>query len=246
MGFVDIHSHILPGMDDGARDLEQSLQMLHMAWKEGISHIIATPHYKRGKFPAQRQTVLEQAERLREAARERGIPVHIYCGTEIFYHSELEERLDSRKLWTLNGSEYVLVEFLPLEEYFYIRNAVDNLLGMGYRPVLAHAERYQCFLKDTEKVEEIKGMGCRIQVNAGSVAGKSGHVAGRFVKGLIHKELVDYLGTDAHDLKKRRPAMNQCAAYLYKKCSREYADALLYGNAMSELLGDCAYGLETG
>lgn len=236
MGFVDIHAHILPGMDDGARSLEEALGMLGMAWEEGISDIIATPHYKQGRYHARRQTVLEQMELLQEAAMEEGIPVRLHPGTEIFYRGGLEEKLDRGALWTLNGTEYVLVEFLPPEEYSYIRNSLDSLLGMGYRPVLAHAERYRCFLKDAEKIGEIRKMGCRIQVNAGSVVGEFGYSAGRFVRGLIRKQMADYLGTDAHDLRGRSPAMKKCAAYLYRKCSKEYADALLFGNAVSDLL----------
>lgn len=242
MGFVDIHSHILPYMDDGAKNLEQSLQMLSMAWEEGISHMIATPHYKRGRYRAGRSEVLEQVKQLQEAAQEQNIPLRIYPGTEIFYHGDLEDRLDRGSLWTLNGTRYILVEFGPMEEYFYIRNAVDDILGMDYRPVLAHVERYRCFLKDAERVREISSMGCRVQVNAGSIVGQFGYSAGRFVRGLIQKGLVDYLGTDAHDLRKRRPAMKKCAAYLYEKYDREYADALLFGNAMSELLTDRSFG----
>ncbi len=238
MGFVDIHSHILPGMDDGAQDLEQALQMLEWASREGTSHMIATPHYKQGKYRAAKHSVLERIRLLQEAAREQGIPIRIYPGTEILYHGELEEKLDRGELCTLNGSEYALIEFLPLEEFYYIRNAADQLLGMGYRPVLAHVERYRCFLKDADRVREIKDMGCRIQVNAGSVTGQFGGSAKRFVRKLIQEQIVDYLGTDTHDLKKRNPAMKACAEYLYQKCSRWYADAILFENAMSELLTD--------
>ncbi len=238
MGFVDIHSHILPEMDDGAQDLRQALQMLEKASGEGISHMIATPHYKQGKYRANSRTVLERTKLLQEAARKQGIPIRLYPGTEILYHGELEEKFDRGELCTLNHSEYALIEFMPLEEFHYIRNAADQLLGMGYRPVLAHVERYRCLLKDADKVREIKGMGCRIQVNAGSVTGQFGRPARRFVRKLIQAELVDYLGTDAHDLNKRAPLMNGCAEYLYQKCSRGYADALLFENAMSELLTD--------
>lgn len=238
MGFVDIHSHILPYMDDGAQDFDQALQMLDMAWEEGITHMIATPHYKQGRYRADTQAVLQQVEELQGMAQDQGIPVQIYPGTEVFYRGGLEEKLDRGKLWTLNGTEYVLVEFAPLEEYSYIRNAVDEMLGMGYKPVAAHVERYRCFLRDADRVRELKTMGCRIQVNSGSVAGEFGYLSGRFTRGLIQKELVDYLGTDAHDLNKRRPLMKKCAEFLLKKCSQEYAYALLFGNAMTDLLPD--------
>lgn len=237
MGYIDIHSHILPGMDDGSQDMEETLEMLRIAQEEGITHIIATPHYKSGRFRADAANLRNVLDEVRQRAREQGIHIKLYAGNEIYYHSDLEERLESGRLCTMNGTDYVLVEFSPFEDYLYIRNAVYNLLGMGYVPILAHVERYACLCKKREHVRELKSMGCAIQVNAGSIIGDTGWKAARFVKRLLKEELVDYLGTDAHDSNgRRRPAMAKCAAYLKHKCSRTYADALLYGNATENLL----------
>lgn len=236
MGYVDIHTHVLPGLDDGSRDMEQSLEMLRIARAEGITDIIATPHYKRGSFRGDREEVSRGLERLRRAARNEGLKLRIYPGTEIYYHSELEEKLERGEILTLNHTDYVLVEFSPFENYFYIRNAAEDILGMGYRPVLAHVERYRCLLKEAEKVLELKAMGCDIQVNAASVTGDCGLAAKRFVRNLLKKKLVDYLGTDAHNTGGRRPAMKKCAEILYKKYDGEYAEAVLEGNARRRLL----------
>lgn len=236
MGYIDMHSHILPHLDDGARDMEDTLKMLQIAYQDGITHIIATPHYKSGRYPADAKRLRDILHKVQQAAKEQNIPITLYAGNEIFYNSELEEKFQSGALSTMNGTQYVLIEFSPFESYIYIRNAMEDIFGMGYTPILAHAERYQCMCKDSSCVKELKAMGCEIQVNAGSVAGDNGWKVKCFVRKLLKEELVDYIGTDAHNTASRKPAMKKCAAYLYKKCERSYAEALLYGNAKARLL----------
>lgn len=237
MGYVDIHSHILPYMDDGAKDMGETLKMLKIAWQEGITHIIATPHYKAGRFPADAGRLNGVLSDVRQELKKLDIPITLYAGNEIYYHSELEEKFHAGALSTLNGTEHVLIEFSPFESYTYIRNAMEDVLGMGYLPVLAHVERYQCMYRDKVCAEELKAMGCEIQVNAGSVTGDAGWKTKRFIHKLLKAELVDYISTDAHNTSGRKPAMQKCAALLYKKYESSYVDAILYGNAGSRLLG---------
>ena len=236
MGYIDIHSHILPQMDDGSQSMEQSLEMLRIAESEGITEIFATPHYKSGRLRADSREVSKALQRLQKAAVEEGLEIQLYPGTEIYYRSELEDKLDNGELHTMNGSNYVLVEFSPLEDYSYIRNAMDDILSMGYQPILAHVERYQCMLKDKKRVSELRDMGCGIQANAGSITGDFGFTAKHFLWKLLKEELIDYIGTDAHNADKRKPTMQKCADMLYKKCGQEYADALLFGNAVKDFL----------
>uniref|UniRef100_UPI004055F1E7 CpsB/CapC family capsule biosynthesis tyrosine phosphatase n=1 Tax=Acetatifactor sp. TaxID=1872090 RepID=UPI004055F1E7 len=236
MNYIDIHSHILPCMDDGAKNRNDTLEMLQTAYQEGISHIIATPHYKSGRFPANAMKLQETLSEVQQLAREHGIPVSLYAGNEIYYHSEIEELFDKKDLCTLNNSQYVLIEFSPFERYIYIRNAIEDVLGMGYIPILAHVERYECMCKNIKNVEELKSIGCEIQVNAGSVTGDNGWKIKKMVQKLLKRELIDYIGTDAHNTMSRKPAMKKCAAYLYKKCEETYADAILFGNANKNLI----------
>lgn len=236
MGYIDMHSHILPGLDDGAQSMNETLEMLRIACREGITHIIATPHYKSDRFPANAERLRDTMAKVQQAAAKEDIPIVLHAGNEIYYNSELEEKFDSGALCTMGDSEYVLVEFSPFESYKYIRNAMEDIMGLGYTPILAHVERYECMCKDNKCVAELKAMGCDIQVNASSVTGDNGWRIKHFVHKLIKEELVDYIGTDAHNTEGRKPAMKKCASYLYKKCSRSYADALLFGNARERLL----------
>lgn len=235
MTYIDIHSHILPTMDDGSKSLEESLDMLRIAQKEGITHMIATPHYKSGHFRADSREVNRRLEELQSAAVQAGLTIKLYPGTEIFYRSEIEDRLEQGELCTMNHTDFILVEFSPLEDYIYIRNAVNDIYSMGYRPILAHVKRYRCMLQDEKRVEDLKSMGCGIQVNAGSIAGNYGLRIRHYTQKLLRKELVDYIGTDTHNTGERCPAMRKCADIIYRKCNSKYADSILFGNARDNL-----------
>lgn len=237
MGFIDIHSHILPKADDGSENMDETMEMLRIAQKEGITHIVATPHYKSKHYLTLPDKLHSLLNEVQQNAKQLGINIMLYGGTEIFYHSELSEKLESGKLCTMNGTEFVLIEFSPFEEYIYIRNAAEELLGMGYRPILAHAERYACMREKADYIRELKAMGCKIQVNAGSITGQDGRKTAKLARRFLKEEIVDYLGTDAHGAEgHRKPAMKKCASYLYKKCETAYAEALLHENAERDLL----------
>ncbi len=233
-GIIDMHCHILPGMDDGARSMEEALKMLSTAEKEGITHMIATPHYKAGRHNASTQTIQERMRQVKAAAVEKGIHVSLYAGNEVFFYSEMEEGLEEGRILTMNQSPFVLVEFSPGDRYVYIRNALEEVMGMGYSPVLAHAERYECMLAEPENIMELKSMGVRVQINASSVSGEIGRKVKLFTHLLLKRRLVDYIGTDAHGAEKRAPHIKKCKELLYKKYEAEYINALLHENAMRD------------
>ena len=236
MKYIDIHSHILPFMDDGARDEKMSLEMLKIAEQEGISDIIVTPHYRRGHYKGERKDTDRVLARMRELMKKEGIQVRLHPGNEIYYRSELEEKLESGALSTMNDTDYVLVEFSPMEDFMYIRSAVEELFSIGYTPIIAHVERIQCIEKKIEHARTLKKMGCELQVNAASAMGDVGFFCKRFVHKLLKEKLLDYMGTDAHNVEKRPPKMKRCAEMLYRKYDREYVDRILYGNAVKRLL----------
>ena len=236
MGYIDVHCHVLPGVDDGSQNMDDTLEMLKTAEKNGISDMIVTPHYKQGRVGTPRKVIGEMIEEVEKHARLSGINVKLHPGTEIYYNSSLEEKLEEGWLARMNDTDYVLVEFSPFETFPYVKNAIDDVFSLGYRPILAHVERYRCMLGSVENVRTLSGMGCKIQVNAGSVAGDFGFTVKRFIKKLLKEQLVDYLGTDAHDPDRRSPEMDKCAEVIRKICDPDYADAVLFGNAKQDLL----------
>lgn len=232
MKYIDIHSHVLPQMDDGSKSMEQSLSMLRIAESEHIGVIYVTPHNMPGKGHPSRESILKRINLLQETARQENINIVIKQGTEYYYRQEVLDLLEQEKGITLGDSECVLVEFEPMAEKMYIRNGIREILSLGYTPVVAHVERYAAMMeKGFQTLTEIKKMGALIQVNASSVTGDNGFKTKSNVKNMLKLGLVDFVGTDAHSDGKRAPYMEKCASVLYNKYAENYADALLYGNA---------------
>lgn len=231
--FIDIHSHILPGVDDGAKNYEMSLRMLKCAADDGISVMILTPHHnKPGHRKIQFSEMISGAEKLRSMMSEENVKIELYLGSELHYQSGISEKMGNDMAGTLAGSRYLLVEFNPLADYGYIRNGIYSLLMKGYYPVLAHAERYQSVCGRKDGIEDLIEMGCYIQVNAGSVTGKSGLKTRRFVKKMLQQGQVHFVATDAHDLEKRPPHLSECAELIRKKFGEDYSRKLFYDNPM--------------
>ncbi len=234
---VDIHCHILPGVDDGSKSLEQSKAMLDIAWEQGIRTIIATPHHMPEAKNASPETIAQKAALLQEYADEQHYDMEILTGNEIYYYGEASELLDAGKICTLAESTYILVEFSPMDDARYIRNSLSELQNMGYDPIIAHVERYMSLHKGSfEKIQELRDMGILIQVNAASVTGGFGKPTKVLVEKLLKKKLVDFIGTDAHSDGGRAPKILECAQLLQKKCDADYVEKLLYRNAEKYLL----------
>lgn len=227
---VDTHCHILPEVDDGAQNMEETRQMLQEAYEDGIRYIIATPHHhpRRGrKSPKQ---LRRQLKLVREEAAQISGELRIYLGTEIYFGQDIPERLREEQILTMNRTRYVLVEFSPGDPFEYICQGIQQIQMKGYEVILAHIERYQCMYKNIENAEHLKHMGVRIQVNADSITGESGWKAKRLVRRLIDERLVFCVGTDAHDPKRRPPRMKKAAEYVEKKCGEDYARRIFFSN----------------
>lgn len=236
LGAVDIHSHILAGVDDGAGSWEEAVRMLMTAQKQGIKAIVATPHFMPGRRNASTEHIKKAVAQLQGLADENNCKIKIFAGNEIYYHEEALKELEKGRIFTLADSSYVLVEFSPLDDYRYIRNSLSQLQAAGYSPILAHTERYESLCKKPfDKIDELRSMGILIQINTGSLEGKMGKTMRARVFAMLKKQQVDFVATDAHGMKDRTPGMEKSRKIIKKKCSREYAERLFYKNA-EELL----------
>lgn len=228
--YIDIHSHILPQIDDGAKNIDMSIKMLRIAQQNGICSIILTPHNKPLHHNASPEKIRSLTDDLQKAANRKEIPIRLYVGNEIYYRSNILEILEERKASTLADSMYVLVEFGPLDDFDYIRNGIYQLLSGGFRPIMAHVERYGCVASSLERVRELVKMGCYIQINAGSVMGQYGFGTKKFTRRILKQGLVHFVATDAHDDVRRRPCLLDCAKYIDKKFGEDYAEKILKEN----------------
>lgn len=235
---VDIHCHILPGVDDGSHSMSQSQRMLDLAWENGIRTIVATPHFMpEGRHPSP-EKLYDLMDELREYVYLRQYGMEIYGGNEIYYHEEAVKLLEEGKILSLAGSSYVLVEFSPADDVRYIRNALAHLQSAGYDPIIAHVERYMSLCKKPyDRIGELRDMGVLIQVNAHSIEGKMGSVIKKTVHDLLKKRLVDFVATDAHSDRGRSHAIGDCARILRRKYPAEYVKDILGDNARRLFLG---------
>ncbi len=231
---VDMHCHILPGIDDGSKDIIESLKMLEIAQKDGITHIVCTPHYKNHRKNVTKEELVASFIAFKKKAKEEGSDVELYLGNEVFYFGELGQAVDDDKICSMNDGEFMLVEFHPGDSYHTIRNGLDDVLGLGFVPILAHVERYECINRHIDNVAALRRMGIKIQVNAASIEGKYGSSIKHFVHHLLKNKMVDYVSTDAHGSESRSPQIKKCRDILMKKYDKEYAQALLYGNALRD------------
>lgn len=229
-GFIDLHSHILPGLDDGARDVEESKAMLIQAWEEGIREIIVTPHFFASKKSAPKERILESISVLEEAMTELGFFIKLYPGNELYYRSEAEELVEQGMVNTMAGSHYVLVEFDPMTEYSYLRNGILKLVSYGYTPILAHTERYECLFKNKEKLKRVKEHGALIQVNSATLTKGMFDEMGKRGRYLMKKELLDFISSDSHSMGKRSPKLKEAAQVLVKKLGEKKAEKILFAN----------------
>ena len=218
---VDLHCHILPGVDDGATHEAESLRMLRVAEEEGIGLIAATPHAHH--CPAGR--IPPKVARLNELAVEQGLVVRVVPGQEVRLVADMVARYRAGELATLNGGHYLLLE-LPLSGPLpsYLRRAIDDLQGIGLRPILAHAERYGDIQRDPAPLRELIACGVPIQVNAGSITGPAERAARPAAERLLRERLVHLIASDSHDDRWQPPRLRAALARAAEIAGAEYVD----------------------
>ena len=233
---TDIHTHILPGIDDGAPDWLTCRQMLAQSHASGVSRIIATPHYlpwKKNVSAAQIRELCRAVQK--KMLEETGIAINIYPGQEIYCHGDIVERLKTGRALTLADSRYVLVEFSTEDSYSTIERAVQNLREAGYVPIIAHVERYRC-IRNTG-LDKLHDLGALFQMNLEVVQLKTFHPIGRWAKKALVQEQIHFLASDMHNLNNRPPIAKEQLCWLEKHLNQTYRNNLIEENS-SKILGD--------
>ena len=228
---IDIHAHVLPGIDDGAKDWDTCLEMLRRSAESGVQAVIATPHYlpwRKNSSPQEIEALCSETKK--KLLEKHGITMDIYCGNEIYYTMDAIQNLRDGRILTLAKSNYVLVEFEPRTSYQLICRAVKEFRDAGYIPIIAHMERYEC-LRQSEKLQEIKSMGAFLQMNVEAFQGGLFDAESRRAKKCLAEEQVDFLASDMHGLHKRSPIAEEELQWVLKKLKPKYQKELLYRNA---------------
>ena len=196
---IDIHCHILNGIDDGARDIETSVFMCKIAELNGIKHIVATPHTKTVDNTEQFLEIRdERIHALRRQLDVRGIKVNLYPGAEVYVDDDIFFSNNLKRL-AINGSRYILVEFSFRENRIKkIYEYLDEILRMGLVPIIAHPERYELFQFDYDAVNELSRRGAIFQINASSLASFDGPQEFELAYSMAYNGVASLMGTDAH------------------------------------------------
>ena len=229
---IDMHCHILPGIDDGSANPKETLAMLRMALNQDFVGMIVTPHGSVRNASVERvQEIRTLCKKFKIQAYQRlGVRLPVFPGQEIMYSVDTRQLLKEGKLLTLADSRYVLLEFLPGTAYSKIFSAVRQMQMAGYVPILAHVERYHV-LREEGRLEELADTGARIQMNYSSIDGGWNNNTAQWCKRQLKDGLVHYLGTDMHNSGERSPQTEHVEKWLNKNLSEDYVWAFIQGNA---------------
>lgn len=200
---IDIHCHILPSVDDGAKDISESVAMAREALKEGIDTIIATPHHKNGRYENKKETIIEEVTKLNEVLQEERIPLNILPGQETRIFGELLEDEELIHILPLNQTQYVFVELPSGHVPRYTDRLLFDIQLKGFTPIIVHPERNTEIITNPDILYNLVKKGALTQVTASSVAGYFGKKIQKFSTQLIEANLTHFLASDAHNVNNR-------------------------------------------
>ena len=233
-----IHMHLIPGVDDGAMDTEMALRMLNLAREQEIHTIFATPHS--GAFDVFGEETRKRYRSLLIRTTCCFQDMALYLGCEVYCNrhgmNRVPASLDTGRYPSMNGTRYVLAEFSQWATPETARICTEALIRGGWKPIIAHMERYHNLRQNGGLVDTLREMGCRIQINTYSVFGEEDPAIRNWARQLVAEKKVDFLGTDAHRTSHRPPSARQGLNWLYKNHDRAYIDAIAFGNARRLLI----------
>ena len=228
---IDMHSHILFGVDDGPTALQQTLEMLQQASYEGITEIIATSHSFHPLYNVLPEKVLEQIAIIQQQVDKKNIPLKIHAGQEVRLVEDIVSLLETKKVLTLANSKYMLLELPSSTIPIFTKRLIIDLQEKGITPIIAHPERNKAIAERPSKLEELVREGAMAQITAGSLAGHFGKSVQKLSLDLVKANLIHTYGSDVHNLTTRPFLFDAGLDYLEKKKQLDTVDVLLENNA---------------
>ena len=235
---IDIHCHILPGVDDGAVNMDEALTMVRLAAESGVRQIVATPHFPGEEASMQTlPLVLSSYKALRHEVARLDLGVEIHPGVEILCTPQTPDLARQRKLPTIGNSRYILTEFFFDETLEYMELMLDQLSRWGYQPVVAHPERYHGVQRQPQVMQRWFAKGYVLQLNKGSIQGAFGTRAESTAMDLLRHGLAHVIASDAHHADFRTTHMAAISAWGREYLGAEYTDILLRRNPLQIVKG---------
>jgi protein-tyrosine phosphatase len=224
---IDLHSHILPGLDDGAPNVETSVEMARLAAADGITHMACTPHIVPGLYDNDSSIILGALTRLRQRLAAEGIKLELCIGADIHIAPDLDEKLASGAIPTINRTRYFLFEpphhVLPPK----IEELAARLIKAGFVPIITHPERLTWIKAHYGVIESLNNLGCFIQLTADSIAGGFGRTAQYYAHKLLDEGRVDIVASDCHGTVSRRPILSEAREALAERIGEKQATAMV-------------------
>ena len=206
---IDIHSHIIPGIDDGSKNMEMTLEMLKNAEREGTKEIVATPHYLLEYGESKIEEVKVLVKELNSIITKEGINIKVYSGQEVYFTENiLKDYLDGN-IGTLNDSRYMLIEFNMNRFEENIFDIIYELQVRGITPIIAHPERYRSIIKNPVEINRFIDEGYLFQLDSGSLTGVFGKEVKKTAEVLLANGIYNFIGSDAHNIKNRNTGISE-------------------------------------
>lgn len=224
---IDLHSHILPRVDDGAASMKISLEMARLAVADGITHMACTPHIVPGVYDNDTASIAETVGQLDAAVRQAGIPLALAAGADVHLAPDLPEKLKSGEIPTLNRSRYFLLEPPHHVVPPRIEELALRVLNDGFVPIITHPERLNWIKSHYDIIIRLNELGCRIQLTADSLTGEFGTVAQSFAIQLVDEDRVDIIASDCHGAVSRPPRLARARQMVTQRVGKANADAMV-------------------
>lgn len=233
---IDIHSHILPMIDDGASSVNQALEMLDKAYLDGTDEIILTPHFALDYgFDNPKQKIIELYNDLEYIVEKEQIPIKIYLGTEYLYTTKTMFEQQLNEIMTMNNTDYLLMEFYFDVTRVEIITAIETVLSHNLIPIIAHPERYESVQLSETLLNDMVAKGALLQMNKSSILGRYGQFAKDTAFEMLDKKLVHFVGSDAHNPQVRTSLMYDSYMLVCDLYGSTYANKIFKENAKQML-----------
>lgn len=235
----DVHCHILPMVDDGAKSLQESLEMIKLAYEDGIRGIVATPHKNHPIDFKPKSTIEESYNTINEKINQIYKDFTLVLGSELYITKNYLEILDAEGAnYTINNTSYIMMEFDRNVTFEFISETVHEFIVRGYKPILAHVEMYDVLVRKITNIYKLRNQGAYIQLTGSSISGKRGNKIKDFSAKLIKKKAVDFIVTDAHGITHRRPILSESYQIVAGILGTEKADIIYKKNPRLLIAGE--------
>lgn len=235
---IDIHTHIIPNIDDGSKNVEETFKLFKEAAKVGFTDIILTPHYIKEYYETSTNIREYWTKSLQDTLNKLKIPIKVFVGNEVYVCDDIDELIHKQIVSTLNNSKYILFELPMNTNITYLEKIIFRITNIDKTPILAHPERYRYVQKDISLIEKLRKQGVLFQANYGSILGLYGEGPKKTLEKLLKKGLIDFIASDVHKPNSIYPLVEESKKRIKKIIGEEELEKLTILNPKKVVLNE--------